>query len=75
MTTGFEQVVDTVMELPYEQQEMLKDLISKWHIEARRLEIAHDAQESLALFHAGQLKSQSTQTIITELRQSLSSEE
>ncbi|MDO9028696.1 MAG: hypothetical protein Q7U68_07580 [Candidatus Roizmanbacteria bacterium] len=75
MTTRFEQVVDTVMELPYEQQEMLKDLISKWHIEARRLEIAHDAQESLALFRAGQLKSQSTQTIITELRQSLSSEE
>jgi hypothetical protein len=47
---GFEQIVDTVMELPFERQEMLKDLITKWHIEVRRSEIARDAEESLALY-------------------------
>ncbi|MGC9395535.1 MAG: hypothetical protein ACP5J4_11840 [Anaerolineae bacterium] len=75
MTVVFEQVVDTVMELPLEQQEMLKELITKWHIEARRSEIAHDAQESLALYRAGQLKPQSAQSVIAELRASLSGEE
>ena len=71
---GFEQVVDTVMDLPFEQQEMLKDLITKWHIEARRMEIAHDAEESLTLYRTGQLKPQSARNIIAELRQSLNDE-
>lgn len=75
MTVAFEQVVDTVMELPYEQQEMLKELISKWHVEARRMEIARDVKDSLALFHAGQLQPQSAQSIINQLRQSLIEEE
>jgi hypothetical protein len=67
---GFEQVVDTVMELPFEQQEMLKDLITKWHIEARRAEIARDAEASLMFYRTGRLKPQSAQNIIAELRQS-----
>lgn len=75
MTLAFEQIVDTVMALPFEQQEMLKELISKWHIETRRTEIARDAQESLKIFRAGQLKPQSAQTVIAELRQALSNEE
>jgi len=75
MTLAFEQVVDTVMALPFEQQEMLKELISKWHIEMRRAEIARDAQEALRMFRAGQLIPQTAQSIIAELRQSLSDEE
>ncbi|MBN2393172.1 MAG: hypothetical protein JXR84_20750 [Anaerolineae bacterium] len=71
---GFEQIVDTVMELPFEQQEMLKDLITKWHIEARRVEIARDAEASLTLYRNGQLKPQSARNIIAELRQSLADE-
>jgi hypothetical protein len=71
---GFEQIVDTVMELPFERQEMLKDLITKWHIEVRRSEIARDAEESLALYRTGQLKPQSAQNIIAELRRSLNDE-
>jgi hypothetical protein len=75
MAIAFEQIVDTVRALPFEQQEILQELISKWHIEARRAEIARDAQESLKMFRSGQLKPQSAQTVIAELRQSLSNEE
>ncbi len=64
---GFEQVVGMVMDLPFEQQEMLKDLITKWHIEARWAEIARDAEESLTLYRTGQLKPQSAQKIIAEV--------
>lgn len=75
MAIAFEQVVNTVMELPFEQQEMLKELISKRHLEAQRAEMARDAQESLTLFRAGQLKPQSAQAVIAELEQSLNEEE
>jgi len=67
----FEQVVDTVLQLPLDQQEMLEALLRGWHIKARRQEIARDAQESLTAFHAGQLKPQSAQAVIAELQQSL----
>ena len=75
MIIGFEQLVDTVRTLPDEQQVMLQELITKWQIEARRIDIAHDAQESLAAFRAGQLTSQPAQTIIAELQRALSREE
>lgn len=75
MAIAFEQIVNSVMELPFDQQEMLKELITKRHIEAQRVEMAHDAQESLAQFHAGQLKPQSAQAVIAELEQSLNDEE
>ena len=65
----FEQVVETIRQFPAEQQEMLIDLIHAWRIESRRREMARDAQESLAAFRSGQLKPQSAQAVITELRQ------
>jgi hypothetical protein len=75
MTIGFEQLVDTVRALPAEQQDMLKELITKWRIEARRSEIARDAQASLEIYRTGQLKPQSAQTIIATLRESLDDDE
>ena len=75
MVMTFEQVVEMVRQFPTEQQEMLIDLIRGWRAEARRREIARDAQESLAAFHSGQLKPQSAQAVITELRQSLEGQE
>jgi len=71
MNLTFEQVVETIRQFPAEQQEILVDLIRGWRIETRRCEIAHDAQESLAAFRNGQLKPQSAQAVITELRQFL----
>ncbi len=75
MTITFEQVVETAKQFPPEQQEMLIDLIRGWRIEARRREIAHDAQESLAAFRSGQLEPQSAQEIITELERASEDEE
>ena len=69
MALTFEQVVETIRQFPAEQQEMLIDLMQNWRIESRRREMARDAQESLAAFHSGQLKPQSAQAVITELRQ------
>ncbi len=67
----FEQVVETIKQFPAEQQDMLVDLIRGWRTEARRREIARDAQESLTAFRDGQFEPQSAQAAIAELRQSL----
>ena len=75
MSMTFEQVVELIRQLPDEQQEMLIDLIHSWRTEARRREIARDAQESLAAFHSGQLQPQSAQAVIAELRRSLAGPE
>lgn len=69
MAMTFEQVVETIRQFPAEQQEILVDLIHGWRTEARRREMARDAQESLADFRSGQLKPQSAQAVITELQQ------
>jgi hypothetical protein len=66
-----EQVLDTVMQLPLEQQEMLIEILHNRHIEQRREEIAQNAQEVLADFRGGKLKPQSVNDVITELRTTL----
>ena len=75
MSMTFDQVVETIRQFPAEQQDMLIDLMRKWRIEARRREIARDAQESLAAFRSGQLEPQSAQTVIAELGKSLEDQE
>jgi len=69
MAMTFEKVVETIKQFPEEQQEMLVDLIHGWRIEARRREIARDAQESLEAFRSGQFELQSAEAVIAELRQ------
>lgn len=63
--------IDTVMQLKPQQREVLIDIIRKREIERRREEIARDAKESIAAFHAGELKPQPVEDIILELRSSL----
>jgi hypothetical protein len=70
-TNTFDQAIETVMQLSFEQQEMLVDIIRSRHIESRRREIARDAQESITAFRAGKLKPQPVAEVITELRKSL----
>ena len=70
-TITLDQALDTVMQLSFEQQEMLLEIIRNRHLESRRQEIARDAQTSIAAFHAGELKPQPLNEIITELRQAL----
>jgi hypothetical protein len=70
-----DEALDTVMQLPAEQQEMLLEIVHSRHIDSRRREMARDAQESLALFRASHLKPQFALEVIAELRQSLAYEE
>jgi hypothetical protein len=64
-------VLETAFQLPYEQQEMLIKILQNRHHESRRAEIAADAQQTLADFHAGKFQAQSAEEVITALRQSL----
>lgn len=66
-----DQVLETALHLPYEQQEMLISILQNRHHESRRAEIAADAQETLAAFREGNFQSQSAETVIEALRQSL----
>lgn len=66
-----DEALDAVMELPFEQQEVLVDILRNRHVERRRQEIARDAQESLHTYRQGQLRPQPLVEIIRELRQEL----
>lgn len=70
MTLAFEQIVDMVMRLSPEQQDTLADLLKGWRIDARRREIARDANDSLNAYRAGKFKAQSALTIINLLHES-----
>jgi hypothetical protein len=62
------------MRLPLEQREMLLDIVHKRDIEVRRQEIAKTAKASIAAFHEGELRPQSADEVISELRQALEEE-
>jgi hypothetical protein len=66
-----DQALDAAMRLPPDQQEMLIQLLHNRRIESQREEIAQNAQLSIAAFHSGQLKPQTAEEAISELRQSL----
>lgn len=66
-----DQVLETALLLPYDQQEMLIRILRKRHQESRRAEMAADAQQTLADFHAGKFQHQSAEDVIVALRQSL----
>lgn len=70
-----DQILETALQLPYEQQEILIKILQNRHHENRRAEIAADAQQSLADFHAGSFRPQSSEDVITALRQSLNDSE
>lgn len=67
-----DQVLETALQLPYEQQEMLIKILQRRYHESRRAEIAADAEATLADFGAGNFRPQSADAVITSLRQSLS---
>jgi hypothetical protein len=70
-TITLDKALDTIMQLPLEQQDMLIEIWYKRRIETRRQEIAKDAQDTLAAFRSGQYKPQPVTRIIAELRSSL----
>lgn len=66
-TITFDQAINAVNQLPFEQQEILIDIIRKRLIEADRQKIARDARESLNAFREGQFVTQSANQLIQEL--------
>ena len=54
------------MQLSFEQQEMLLDIIRNRHLESRCHEIARDAPASIAAFYAGGVVGNGTSTSCTE---------
>jgi len=66
-----DQALDTVIQLPFDQQAMLLDIIQRRHIASRRHEIISDAQLSITAFQRGELNVQPLTAIIAELRQTL----
>jgi hypothetical protein len=70
-----DQVLETALQLPYEQQEMLIEILQKRYYESRRAEMAADAQATLADFRDENFRPQSADGVITVLRQSSSDSE
>ncbi len=70
-TITIDQVLDTINQLPFEQQEILIAIFHKRLQETRRQKISQDAQESLVAFRQGELIMQSADQIIRELHNSL----
>ena len=66
-----EQALNTVSQLPLEQQQMLLEIIKNRLIETRRQEIAQEAKEAIAAFHQGKLLPKSVTEVIADLRTTL----
>jgi hypothetical protein len=70
-----DEVIDAAMQLPDDQREQLVSILRMRQLEARREEIARDAQDSLARFRAGELQPRPVEEALKELHQSLEDEE
>jgi hypothetical protein len=66
-----DQALDIIMQLEYEQKEMLLDILRKRQIEERREEIAQNAEEAIRAFQAGELKTETAEDLINRLHASL----
>lgn len=72
--TTLNQAIDTVTQLPPQQQEMLLYILQHRLNEARRDEIAEAARQAQADFQQGRLKAQPADAVIQNLHQSLEDE-
>ena len=66
-----DQALDVIMQLEYEQKEMLLEILRKRQIEDRREEIAQNAREAINAFQAGELKTETADELINRLHASL----
>jgi len=62
-----DQAIDTALQLPPDQQDMLIDILSKRRIEHSRHEIMTDARQSIADFRKGLFESLSVEEAVAEL--------
>ena len=62
-----ERVLSEAESLPVEEQAMLEELLHKRRSDGWRRETAASARKDIKAFRAGQLKSQSVETVISQL--------
>jgi hypothetical protein len=63
----FNELLDSIEQLPIDQQETLVDLLQRRLVELRRLEIARHAAEARQLYAAGSLPSGSVDELLADL--------
>jgi hypothetical protein len=68
---SFDNILDSVIELPVEQQKSLIDIIRMRLNDKRRTEIAEDAQESIKNFRNGNFQPETAESLIERLHLSL----
>jgi len=62
-----DQALDSAMQLPFYERELLIEILRKRAVEERRNEIALKVKEAQASYDAGKLQSTSTEQILNEL--------
>jgi hypothetical protein len=67
--------LDVAMQLSYEQKQMLIQILLKRQVDERREEIAENARDALRAFHAGELKTESADSLISRLHASIEDED
>jgi hypothetical protein len=70
--TTLDEAIETVLQLPQEQQKILLDVVGRWQ---GGKGIVRDAQTPLEAYRAGDYKSRSTQQVITELHVAVAEED
>ena len=66
-----DQVLEIALQLPCEQQKLLIQILQDRYYESRCTEMAADAKQTLADFHAGKFQCQSAEDAIAALRKYL----
>jgi len=74
-TVTLDTALDTALQLPSEQRDMLVEILKNRRIEARRQEVAAEARLSIAAFRAGKFKPVSAEEAIADLHQMLEDDE
>ena len=65
--TSFQEIIDSMEQLSFDEQDYLFELIKKRRIEKRRSEIAADAKATLEAFLQGKAKKGSVEDLIADL--------
>jgi hypothetical protein len=66
-----DQALDAVMLLPFDQRNVLLEIVRRRQRDERTEKWVREAEETLAAYHRGEIKAQSVDEIIEELHRSL----
>ncbi len=73
-TFTFDQVLETITQWPFEQQDMLFEVLYRRQVTLRRQEMAQNVHDAVTAFHQGELQAESASDAIAHLRTLLAAE-